>query len=92
MAYDFANCSDRSPPNVEIVTARADDLETLVVLLELAAITLTKDCNSTFTAAAMIQAARDLGGDEIIPNEADLRNVIDHAAFLTKVGTLLKMK
>ena len=55
---------------------RGDDLEAIVTLLELAAITLTESPTSTFTYEQLVTEARRYGGDEIVLDERDIKLVL----------------
>lgn len=64
--------------------ARSTDLEAIVMLLELAAISLTSSPGDTFTAEQLFDEARQLGGDEIVLDRSDVDIVLDKASFLKK--------
>jgi hypothetical protein len=85
MSYDLDTTSDRlSTPN--IVPADRRDLEAIVTLLELAAISLTATPDSTFTSEELIEEARRYGGYEIELDEGDIKIVLGKAGFLKKMG------
>lgn len=66
--------------------ASGRDLEAIVTLLELAALTLTPSLGATFTRSELFREAREIGGDEIELEESDLKNVLGKAGFLKNVG------
>jgi hypothetical protein len=69
------------------------DLEALTTLLELAAIFLTEDPSSTFTAEQLVAEARDIAGDEVKFDENDLRIVLGTAGFLERLdGDFFRLK
>lgn len=93
MSYDFEIASDRLPPKAEIEKTEPGDLETIVTLLELAAVMLTKGPDSTFTVDALLQQAQALAGGEVVLNEDDVKNVLGKAGFLKKLkGGSLALK
>lgn len=69
-----------------VAAAHPTDLEAIVMLLELAAISLTKGPESTFTATELIEEARRIGGDECPLDERDARIVLVYVKFLQRVG------
>ena len=96
MSYDFEATSDTS---VSPFTALPDtghtnprDLEAIMLVLELAAIRLTDKPDATFTVEELLDTARDLGGDELVLEENDIKIVLGKAGFLKKVGKKLQMK
>ena len=68
------------------------DLEAIVTVLELAAIYLTPVPESEFTAEDLFAEARNIGGEELPLEEHDMQIVLDHADFLEKVGSRLRLK
>lgn len=58
------------------------DLEAIVTLLELAAITLTETPSSTFTKNELLVCARDYAGPEIDIRDSDVDIVLEKASFL----------
>jgi len=52
------------------------DLEAIVLLLELGAIHLTPDPSARFTFEQLLATVRDIGGDEIVLDERDVRIVM----------------
>jgi hypothetical protein len=86
MSYDLDLLDTEVLPAPSYAPYRHDDLEAIVTLLELAAIYLTPDPDSSFTQRELIDKARELGGDEIIPDEVDLKIVLGKAGFLKKLS------
>jgi hypothetical protein len=66
-------------------TAHGKDLESIVVLLELAAVYLTTKPGKEFTIDQLIERAKDLGGGEVVIDDADAKIVLDKARFLKKL-------
>lgn len=92
MAYDFDDCADRSPPHVDVEPMAADDLEHLVILLELGAITLTKAPDDSFTAEQLLAEAKKFAAPLAQPDDDDLRLVLRTSKFLARDGQLLRLK
>lgn len=94
MSYDFDQTTQPSP-NFQLPDHAArenpKDLESIVLILELAAIRLTDDPEATFTTAELLAVARELGGDLLI-EESDIKIVLGKAGFLKKVGNRLQMR
>lgn len=90
MPYDFEDAKDQLPPLIGIEPTQPDDLETIVVLLEVSAINLTREPDSLFSAEELIHEARSVGGHEL--NEPDVRIVLGHVRFLERVGQKLRLK
>lgn len=87
MVYDFEDSSDRSPPVLTTaVTYDPRDLESIVMLLELAAIELTPKRDATFTFDELLACAREYGGSEDSLDEGDARIVLKSATFLKRKG------
>lgn len=90
MSYDLEIAPDRIPPKASLGKQRASspvqgtDLEAIVMLLELAAISLTSAPDVRFTRQQLLEQARIIGGDDIVLDEADVDIVLDKAAFLVK--------
>ena len=86
MSYDV----DPSAPVVPVAsspvqTADSRDLETLVILLEMAALSLWTLESDTFTREALVNRAREYAGPGLVLRDIDLDLVIDSAGFLKKV-------
>jgi len=98
MPYDFDIVNERieagSVARVRI-KARPEagrDLEAIVTLLEVAALSLTHEPGATFTRERLIEEARDIGGDEIDLREEDIDIVLKKQSFLKRVGRQLCMR
>lgn len=77
MSYDFDLAPDRFPPAMGIQPTRGDDLETIVTLLQLAAIFLTSESDTTFTAEDLFREACSIGSGEISLDTRDIQIVLD---------------
>jgi hypothetical protein len=62
------------------------DLEAIVTLLEIAALSLTTEPDATFTVDRLIDEARKLGGDETDLDDQDAKIVLSKASFVKKVA------
>lgn len=60
------------------------DLESIVTLLEMAAIELTPHPDATFTRDELVSKARECGGPSITLRDTDADIVITHSAKLLK--------
>lgn len=69
-----------------------DDLEAIVTLLEVAALSLTDRPGATFTIGQLIREARDIGGEEIELQERDIKIVLEKTSFLQKSGAEVYLK
>ena len=67
------------------------DLEAIVTLLELAAITLTTDPASRFTYDELLTEARRYGGDEIVLDERDVKIVLPHMRYIKRERGLYRL-
>lgn len=72
--------------------ANGRDLEAIVALLELAALTLTPSLGATFTQEELLREVREIGGDEIEIQDSDIKNVLGKAGFLRKEGGRFSLK
>lgn len=92
MSYDLQSVpvSDREPPEPRITNAGATDLEAIMTLIELAAISLTEDEDSDFTIEQLIEQARELAGDDFQLVEGDVKLVVK--TLLAKNGFLKRKK
>lgn len=80
----------RSRTNAPI---QSKDLEAIVTLLEVAALSLTPDSDATFTYEELLKEAQELGGDDLTIEEADVKIVLEKASFLKKLpGKRLRLK
>jgi hypothetical protein len=68
------------------------DLETILTVLEIAAMSLTKTPDSTFTSADLIREAKKIAGEKIDIREDDIAIVMSKQGFLTKVGRELRLR
>lgn len=96
MVYDFDDCEDKSPPRYHpsFTSQPADprDLETIVNLLEIAALSLTTATNVSFTKNELLCEAQAFGG-EIVLEERDVNIVLPHLGFLKKLpGKRLQLR
>lgn len=99
VSYDLeiaANvASDVIPTKVSAprsVPLHGTDLEAIVTLLELAAISLTKSPNVRFSADELYEEACQIGGDEIELDKRDVDIVLDKASFLKKERQKYQLK
>ena len=98
MVYDFEAAQDfevgqekfqyDADRRVKLKNSRAHskDLEAIVTLLEVAALSLTTEPDATFTFDKLLSEARELGGDEITIEERDVKIVLAKARFVEKVA------
>lgn len=84
MSYDFDDCADRSPPQTNVEPMDPHDLESVVILMELAAISLTQKPGDQFTREELLCEARRYSGDDINPSEEDMGIVLPFVRFLRK--------
>ncbi len=92
MAYDFDTVTGHKAPKVKTSSARGDDLEAIVVLLELAAIQLTTSPESEFTFEQLIDEARSIGGEGMTIDPKNARIVLEKAKFLRKQGKKYRLR
>lgn len=67
------------------------DLEAIVTLLDLAAISLTPDPSARFTYEQLLAEARDIGGDEITLDERDVKIVLPFMPYIKRERGLYKL-
>jgi hypothetical protein len=84
MSYDFDGLEDKSPPKVTDFKPDPKDLETIVTMLQLAAIWLTPTAGTIFTLSQLLDQIRQLCGDELIIDEKDIMIVLANSSFLKK--------
>ncbi len=89
VSYDFDVEPNCIPPKIPLDVHRPSpsqgtDLEAIVTLLELAAISLTSEPGDQFTAAQLLDEARTIGGNDVTLDDVDVMIVLDKAAFLAK--------
>jgi hypothetical protein len=68
------------------------DLEVIMTVLELAAISLTENPDSSFTMEQLLEKARELGGSAVRVDENDIKIVLGKAGFLKKEGGRFRLK
>lgn len=85
VSYDLELLEPGVVPAPTPASLYASDLEPIVMLLELAAIYLTRDPNSSFTKEQLIGKARELSGAALPLNEIDMKIVLGKAGFLKKL-------
>jgi hypothetical protein len=83
MSYDFDGL-DYSPPIVTNYIPQPHDLETIVTLLELAAIFLTPTPGTLFTYQQLLEQARELAGDDFVVEDLDAELVFDNMGYVFK--------
>jgi hypothetical protein len=86
MSYDLDLVPTGILPVPTISPANPRDLEAIMTLLELAAISLTEGPDSSFTSEELLNRARELGGSEVQIIETDVKIVLGKAGFLKKEG------
>jgi hypothetical protein len=84
MSYDFDESEDKSSPKVTDFKPDPKDLETIVTMLQLAAIWLTPTVGAIFTLSQLLEQVRQLCGDELIIDEKDIMIVLANSSFLKK--------
>lgn len=62
------------------------DLEAIVTVLEVAALTLAADPDTSFTFEKLLETARDLADNEFEIDERDVKIVLEKASFLERAG------
>lgn len=70
----------------------SSDLEAILTLLEVAALSLTEEPGATFSLSDLIQEAQKLGGDEISIRERDIKIVLGKTGFLRKAGQYYSLR
>jgi hypothetical protein len=83
MSYDLEFPVSSIASKADVVQMDGSDLETIVILLELAAISLTSKPGDTFTNEQLLAEARELGGRATLES-ADVDIVLEKASFLKK--------
>jgi hypothetical protein len=92
MSYDFDGLPDRSAPMVTTPIPHPSDLESIVTLLEIAAITLTTKPGDTFTRGQLLAQARVVGGSDACIEDRDVAIVLPGMRCLVKVGASYRLK
>lgn len=72
--------------------AHSKDLEAIVTLMEVAALSLTAEPDATFAFEDLVREIRDLSGDEITIDERDVKIVLEKATFLERVGPEFRLR
>lgn len=90
MAYDVTSESSEfsysGPRQHRNTPTPKRDLEVLVTLLEIAALSLTDNPDSQFTKDELFKEVRGLAGGEYLVQSVDLETVIKGCSFLHKTG------
>jgi hypothetical protein len=92
ISYDLDLVPSGVSPAPIITPSDPRDLEAIMTLLELAAISLTEDPDSSFTMQQLLERARELGGSEVRVDENDIKIVLGKAGFLKKEGGRFRLK
>jgi hypothetical protein len=90
MPYDGP--SEATPTSPKIAAAPPRDLEAIVSLLELAALSLTDKPGARFTEEQLIEEAQSIAGDEFTVLAWDVKLVIGKSGFLKKIGREFTLK
>lgn len=75
MVYDFDDCENKEPPIVTNHIADPKSFDCISIMLDLAAIWLTDKPGDTFTFEQLFNQAQELGGEEIVLDEEDVKLV-----------------
>jgi hypothetical protein len=86
MVYDFEGLDDHSPPKITDYKADPKDLETIVTMLQLAAIFLTPTTGTIFTLQQLLDQVRQLCGKDLLIEEKDIMIVLANSSFLKKLS------
>jgi hypothetical protein len=92
MSYDLELVPSGVSPAPIITPSDPRDLEAIMILLELAAISLTEDPDSSFSMEQLLDRARELGGSAVRVDENDIKIVLGKAGFLKKEGGRFRLK
>jgi hypothetical protein len=98
MAYDLDVAQERfiaeggQRVRVSNTPANARDLETILTLLEVAALSLTNVSGATFTHDQLLREARKLGGPGIDLRDEDVGIVLKKQGFLQRSGKELSLR
>ena len=92
MSYDLDLVPSGMSPAPIITPSDPRDLEVILTVLELAAISLTEDPDSSFTIEQLLEKARELGGSAVRVDEIDIKIVLGKAGFLKKEGGRFRLK
>ena len=95
MAYDLASegyeSTPEGPKRINRKPVPKRDLEAIVTLLELAAISLTDTPDDTFSLEDLVREAKLLAGTSFELEMEDIINVMSKAAFVKSVGKQLQL-
>lgn len=98
MAYDLDVAQERFAfdsgrrSRVTNAPAQSRDLETIITVLEVAALTLTTHLGATFTRDRLISEARRVAGPDLDLQEEDIDIVLQKQSFLKRNGKELCMR
>ena len=98
MAYDVDLAQERYAieegrrRRVDNTPAQARDLETIVTVLEVAALSLTTEPGATFTREHLIEEAHKVSGEKVDLQDEDIKIVLSKQGFLKRVGKELCMR
>ncbi|HTQ14670.1 MAG TPA: hypothetical protein VMH86_12425 [Rhizomicrobium sp.] len=98
MAYDVDIAEERfsveggQRRRVQNAPIQPRDLETILTILEVAALSLTKTPDSTFTRKQLIKEALAIVGGELDLREEDINIVLHKQGFLQRVGSELRLR
>ena len=98
MAYDFEVGQERysytaeQPAQLRNSRAFSKDLEAIVTLLEVAALSLTTEPDKAFTLEELVREARAIGGEEIELDDRDIKIVMEKVSFIEHVGGELRLR
>ena len=98
MAYDVDVAQERYAieegrrRRVDSTPAQASDLETIVTVLEVAALSLTTEPGATFSREHLIEEAHKLSGEKVDLQDEDIKIVLSKQGFLKRVGKELCMR
>lgn len=92
MSYDLDLVPSGTSPAPNITPSDPRDLEVIMTVLELAAISLTEDPDSSFTMEQLLEKARELAGSAVRIDQNDIKIVLEKAGFLKKDGGRFRLK
>ena len=96
MPYDIGlerfSRESEQPHNLQNAPIPAKDLEALMTLLEVAAISLTTSPEATFALEELVDEARILGGEGIVIDIRDVENVLGKVSFLEKFAGRMRLR
>ena len=92
MSYDLDLVPSGTSPAPNITPSDPRDLEVIMTVLELAAISLTEDPDSSFTMEQLLEKARELTGSAVRIDQNDIKIVLEKAGFLKKDGGRFRLK